>query len=179
MEKGVPSVPRGFKLQNFRPAFGGDHRGTQGPSQTALPPFMIHPWLGPRWVGYQTVDADMGPSADADADPDTSGSHAADTQSVGTRTDPKLGAHSDIGAGTTRGTGTGTRVRPGRAFPVERALGDPLGTESTLARWAKCPPFSPFFVPVLRTPKKAGGMATPTRGAPRRQRLGSLGWRRE
>ena len=24
----APSVPRGFTLQNFRPAFGGDHRGT-------------------------------------------------------------------------------------------------------------------------------------------------------
>ena len=26
----APSVPRGFTLQNFRPAFGGDHRGTLG-----------------------------------------------------------------------------------------------------------------------------------------------------
>ena len=26
----APSVPRGFKLQNFGPAFGGDHRGTLG-----------------------------------------------------------------------------------------------------------------------------------------------------
>ena len=26
----APSVPRGFELQNFRPAFGGGHRGTPG-----------------------------------------------------------------------------------------------------------------------------------------------------
>ena len=35
------SVPRGFKLEKFRPAFGGDHRGTQGGeevSQPNLPP---------------------------------------------------------------------------------------------------------------------------------------------
>ena len=40
----APSVPRGLKHQNFRPAFGGDHkgdpgrRGGGGPSQTPLPP---------------------------------------------------------------------------------------------------------------------------------------------
>ena len=50
----APSVPRGFTLQNFRPAFGGDHRGTPGggggPSQTPLqtpppsgPPFSYFP----------------------------------------------------------------------------------------------------------------------------------------
>ena len=36
----APSVPRGFKLQTFRPTFGGDHRGPWeegGPSQTPLP----------------------------------------------------------------------------------------------------------------------------------------------
>ena len=49
----APSTPGGFTLQNFRPAFGGDHRGTPGgggsqpnppfpplppPSNTFLPP---------------------------------------------------------------------------------------------------------------------------------------------
>ena len=37
----APSVPRGFTLQKFWPAFGGDHRGTLGgvggPSQTPPP----------------------------------------------------------------------------------------------------------------------------------------------
>ena len=43
------STPRGFKLKNFRPAFGGDHRGTQvgrgipanppPPSDPPSPPF--------------------------------------------------------------------------------------------------------------------------------------------
>ena len=39
----APSVPRGFTLQNVRPAFGGAHRGTLGgggggPSQPPYPP---------------------------------------------------------------------------------------------------------------------------------------------
>ena len=36
----APSVPRGFKLQNLWPAFGGDHRGTLGGggSQPNTPP---------------------------------------------------------------------------------------------------------------------------------------------
>ena len=41
----APSVPRGFTLQNFRPAFGGDHRGTLGgwgSQPTPPPPLLIH-----------------------------------------------------------------------------------------------------------------------------------------
>ena len=42
----APSVPRGFRLQNARPPFGGDHRGTLGrggvPSAPPPPP-VIHP----------------------------------------------------------------------------------------------------------------------------------------
>ena len=32
------SVPRGFKLQNFRPAFSGDHRRRGGPAEPPPPP---------------------------------------------------------------------------------------------------------------------------------------------
>ena len=47
----VPSVPRGFTLQNIWPAFGEDHRGTLGgggvpanppPFRPPLPPLQIH-----------------------------------------------------------------------------------------------------------------------------------------
>ena len=43
------SVPRGFTLQNFRPALIGGSNEEGGPSQTPLPlsdppPFLIHPW---------------------------------------------------------------------------------------------------------------------------------------
>ena len=59
----APSVPRGFKLKNFRPSFGGDPRGTLGggwsqsnvppPLQTPpSPPFLIHPW---EWGGKMDV----------------------------------------------------------------------------------------------------------------------------
>ena len=55
----APSVPRGFKLQNFRPSFGGDHRGTEGgggvrpkpppppsdPLPPLPPPLLILPWV--------------------------------------------------------------------------------------------------------------------------------------
>ena len=56
----APSVPRGFTLQNFWPAFGGDHRGTLGgggvptkppspppPSDPPSHPLLIHPSM---WV---------------------------------------------------------------------------------------------------------------------------------
>ena len=55
----APSVPRGFKLQNFRPAFSGDHRGTLGgggvrpnapppsPLQTPSPPSNTSMGRGP------------------------------------------------------------------------------------------------------------------------------------
>ena len=43
----APSVPRGFELHNFRPAFGGDHRETQGggcvPAKPPSPPFRPPP----------------------------------------------------------------------------------------------------------------------------------------
>ena len=48
----APSVPRGFKLQKFRPAFGKSHRGTLGgggsqpnppPPRQTLPPLLILP----------------------------------------------------------------------------------------------------------------------------------------
>ena len=41
----APSVPRGFTLQNLRPAFGGDHRGTLGGAPP--PPIPIHPCRTP------------------------------------------------------------------------------------------------------------------------------------
>ena len=54
----VLSVPRGFKLKNFRPAFGGDHRGTQGgrvsqlkPPSPPLPTLLIHPCPGVCTLG--------------------------------------------------------------------------------------------------------------------------------
>ena len=34
----APSVPRGFKPQNFRPAFGRDHRGAEGEGGPSQPP---------------------------------------------------------------------------------------------------------------------------------------------
>ena len=45
----APLAPRGFKLQNFRLAFGADHRGTGGGSQPnppsdPPPPLLIHGW---------------------------------------------------------------------------------------------------------------------------------------
>ena len=51
----APSGPRGFKLQNFRPTFGRDHRDprkrvvpAEPPSPlTPPPPLLIHPW-GPH-----------------------------------------------------------------------------------------------------------------------------------
>ena len=47
----APSVPRGFKLQNFRPPFGGDHRGTEGgggvPANPPPPHFRPPPPLPP------------------------------------------------------------------------------------------------------------------------------------
>ena len=43
----TPSAPRAFKLENFRPAFGGDHRGTQGggkvPAKSPYPPPPFRP----------------------------------------------------------------------------------------------------------------------------------------
>ena len=49
------SVPRGFTLKIFWPAFGGDHRGTlgggRGPSQTPLPPPLQTPIMGAPWLG--------------------------------------------------------------------------------------------------------------------------------
>ena len=59
-----------------------------------------------------------------------------------------------------------------------------MGTDSTLVQKIppfppSCPPFPPFFVPVLGTPKKADVAIPPTHGPPRRQGLGSLGWRSE
>ena len=47
----APSAPRGFTLKNFRPAFGSDHRGSQGggvsqpnpPSDPPSPPFYCIP----------------------------------------------------------------------------------------------------------------------------------------
>ena len=42
----APPAPRGFKLKNFRPAFGGDHRGVQGGgvSQPTPPPPLPPPF---------------------------------------------------------------------------------------------------------------------------------------
>ena len=51
----TPSVPRGLKLQNFWPDFGGDHRGTLGGGggvpatpPSPCPPLLIHPCPRPH-----------------------------------------------------------------------------------------------------------------------------------
>ena len=48
----APSVPRGFRLQNFWPAFGGDHRGTPGGggSPANPPPPLSNTSLGGRGI---------------------------------------------------------------------------------------------------------------------------------
>ena len=57
----APAAPRGFKLNNFRPAFGGDQRGTIGGGRsqpTPPPPPLIHGWPAP-WAplrGHRTRD---------------------------------------------------------------------------------------------------------------------------
>ena len=49
----APSAPRGFKLKNFRPAFSGDHRGTQmGGGSPPPPPFSDPP---PPFTGALVV----------------------------------------------------------------------------------------------------------------------------